>query len=81
MREEFRRKIRADIDQLGNLVAVLDGLRERAEEEYDGIEQAEEESLELIPMITIGEYIRSARTKCLAFDAYFEEKYGMEVER
>ena len=78
MREEFRRKMRVDIDQLGSLVAALDGLREQAEAEFDGIEQAEEEGLELFPMMAIGRCIHSARTKCLAFDAYFEEKYGEE---
>lgn len=78
MREEFRRNMREDVDLLRSLVDALDGLHEQAEVEYDSIEQAEEEGLELFPMMAIGQCIRSARTKCLAFDAYFEEKYGRE---
>jgi hypothetical protein len=78
MREEFRRKMREDIDMLGSLVDALDGLRERAGAGFDCIEQAEKEGWELAPMIDIGHCIHSARTKCLAFDAYFEEKYGEE---
>ena len=68
MRDEFRCKMREDIDLLGSLIDALDGLHEQAE--------AEEEGLELFPMMGVGRCIRSARTKCLAFDAYFEEKYG-----
>lgn len=49
MREEFRRKMREDIDLLGQLVDALDGLREQAEVEFDSIEQAEEEGLEFSP--------------------------------
>lgn len=49
MRDEFRRKMREDIDLLGSLIDALDGLHERAEAEFDGIEQAEEEGLELFP--------------------------------
>lgn len=80
MREEFRRKMREDIDLLGQLVDALDGLREQAEAEFDGIEQAEEEGLEFFPMMAIGWCVHSARTKCLAFDAYFEEKYERKEE-
>nr|DAJ20232.1 MAG TPA: hypothetical protein [Siphoviridae sp. ctjRi1] len=80
MREEFRRKMREDIDLLGSLVDTLNSLRERAEAGFDCIEQAEEEGWELAPMMDIGQRIHSARTKCLAFDAYFEEKYGAEKE-
>lgn len=80
MRDEFRRKMREDIGLLGQLVDALDGLREQAEAEFDSIEQAEEEGLELFPMMGIGRCISSARTKCLAFDAYFEEKYGTKEE-
>lgn len=80
MREEFRRKMREDIDLLGQLVDALDGLREQAEAGFDGIDQAEEEGLELFLMMAIGRCIHSARTKCLAFDAYFEEKYGRKEE-
>lgn len=76
MRDEFRCKMREDIDLLGSLIDALDGLHERAEAEFDSIEQAEEEGWGLIPTLAIGQRIRSARTKCLAFDAYFEEKYG-----
>ena len=80
MREEFRRKMREDIDLLGQLVDALDGLREQAEAKFDSIEQAEEEGLEFFPMMAIGWCVHSARTKCLAFDAYFEEKYGRKEE-
>lgn len=80
MREEFRRKMREDIDLLGSLVDALDGLREQAEAEFDGIEQAEAEGLELVHMMGVGHSISSARTKCLAFDAYFEEKYERKEE-
>lgn len=38
MREEFRRKMREDIDLLGQLVDALDGLHEQTEAEFDGIE-------------------------------------------
>lgn len=76
MREEFRRKMREDIDLLRNLVDALADLRDWAEVEYDCIKREEEEGLELAPMMTIGEYIRKARGECRAFDAYFEEKYG-----
>lgn len=30
--------------------------------------------------MAIGWCVHSARTKCLAFDAYFEEKYGRKEE-
>lgn len=80
MREEFRHKMREDIDLLGQLVDALNGLHEQAEAEFDGIEQAEEEGLELFPMMAIGRCIHSARTKCLDFDAYFVEKYGRKEE-
>lgn len=78
MSDEFRCKMREDIDLLGSLIDALDGLHEQAEAEFDSIEQAEEEGLELFPMMGVGRCISSARTKCLAFDAYFEEKYGKE---
>ena len=80
MRDEFRRKMREDIDLLGQLVDALDGLRERAEAGFDCIEQAEKKGWELVPMMAIGHCIHSARTKCLAFDAYFEEKYERKEE-
>lgn len=80
MREEFRRKMRVDIDQLGSLVAALDGLREQAEAEFDGIEQAEEEGWELVPMMAIGRCIHKAREACWAFDEYFVKKYGAKEE-
>lgn len=80
MRDEFRCKMREDIDLLGSLIDALDGLHEQAEAEFDSIEQAEEEGLELFPRMGVGRCISSARTKCLAFDAYFEEKYGAEAE-
>lgn len=76
MKEGYRNRIREDIDLLGSLIDALDGLHEQAEAEFDSIEQAEEEGLELFPMMGVGRCISSARTKCLAFDAYFEEKYG-----
>ena len=81
MREEYRRKMREDIDRLGSLVDALGGLHEQAEEAFDDIEQAEEEGREFVPMMAIGQRIHSARTMCRAFDAYFEEKYGSEGER
>lgn len=80
MRDEFRRKMREDIDLLGSLRDALDSLHEQAEAEFDGIEQAEEEGLELFPMMAIGRCVHSARTKCLAFDAYFVEKYDTKEE-
>ena len=78
MKEGYRNRIREDIDLLESLLDALDSLHEQAEAEFDSIEQAEEEGWELIPTLTIGRCISSARTKCLAFDAYFEEKYGKE---
>ena len=72
--------MREDIGLLGQLVDALDGLREQAEAEFDSIEQAEEEGLEFFPMIAIEWCVHSARTKCLAFDAYFEEKYERKEE-
>lgn len=80
MREEFRRKMREDIDLLRNLADALADLHDWAEVEYDCIKREEEEGLELAPMMTIGEYIRKARGECRAFDAYFEEKYGAKEE-
>lgn len=80
MKEGYRSRIREDIDLLKNLLDALDSLHEQAEAEFDSIEQAEEEGWELIPTLTIGQCIRSARTKCLAFDAYFVEKYGTKEE-
>ena len=44
MRDEFRCKMREDIDLLGSLIDALDGLHEQAEAEFDSIEQAEEEA-------------------------------------
>ena len=72
MREEFRRKMREDIDLLRNLVDALADLHDWAEVEYDCIKR-EEEGLELAPMMTIGEYIRRAREECRAFDAKFKK--------
>lgn len=78
MREEFRRKMREDIDLLRNLADALADLHDWAEVEYDCIKREEEEGLELAPMMTIGEYIRRAREECRAFDEYFVKKYGEE---
>ena len=62
MRDEFRCKMREDIDLLGSLIDALDGLHEQAEAEFDSIEQAEEEGLELFPMMGVGRCISSARS-------------------
>ena len=78
MREEFRRKMREDIDLLRSLVAALGDLHEQAEEAFYDMELAVEEGGEFAPMMAIGHRIRKAREECRAFDAYFEEKYGRE---
>lgn len=71
-KEEILEDVRADVELLHKLAENI--------AELDGIEQAEEEGLELFPMMAIGRCIHSARTKCLDFDAYFVEKYGRKEE-
>ncbi len=78
MRVELWRAIREDINALGDLLDTLESLHDQAVDALEGLDQAEESGLELIPMLAVTTSIRQAMDDCVKFDAHFRKKYGAE---